>query len=152
MMDWGLILTLLSTFLSFYGTYLSFKQYRKAKNIADVIQNRKISLDLMDFFNNQLLPFERMCISNTTNVRGRNAEKFVLKLQNVLSTLNIIKSKIHEKNKERLELDTCYSYLHSYINALKRNNDTAYSKTLEQVRSLITIISSIINKTVYKND
>lgn len=148
-MDLGLILTLIGTILSFYGAYISYKQYIKAKNIANSINDREISMDLRSFLKHELSQFEKTCVSNTINKKGRNPDKFIANLQSVLSALNLLKARILESNGNKELLDDMYNELSSYTIMLKNDNDEYYNKTLESVRKLIAIISNIVNKTVY---
>lgn len=144
-MDWGLFWTIVGALASFYGAYLSFCQYRKAKKIAKEISERKLTMDLSYFIESELKPFEQTCISYTINKKGRSVNVFISKLQHLISSLNVIKSKT-----ENGKINHLYNSLIDKADILHSDNDEIYNEILGIIRDLIALLSTITNNNIYK--
>lgn len=153
------VINFIASIFSIIGAIVAWVQFKKAKTASqaaisakDFIITRKNTIDL-----NELLKdaksIESIVINYTivseTKAMGRNWTKDLKSIQLFLSKLNEIKAHIDEDQPIKEKLNDRYNTIHKYSQELNVGNTSQYKTLLIELRSLISVLSTEINKNFF---
>lgn len=153
------IINSVASICSIIGAIVAWKQYLKTKAASlaaitakEYILARKNTIDLNELLK-EAKSIETIIINYTINsetrTRGRNKEKDLVSIQVFLSKLNEIKAHIEDNHTIKNKLDEKYNRIYMYSQKLDREKDPKFKAFLEELRSLISILSTETNKNFY---
>lgn len=155
------VLNSTASICSIVGAIVAWWQYKKTKNASqaaikakDFILDRKNTIDLNELLKEAKL-IEAMVIgykiNNETSTKGRNKSRDLGSIQMFLSKLNERKAHITTTNELRKKLDERYVNINNLSSGLQNGEKEGIEKLLEEIRILITILSTDIDDNLYSH-
>lgn len=154
------IINYLASICSIIGAIVAWRQYRKTKSASlaaieakEFLLARKVTIDLSELLK-EAKAIEIVIINYTINTEtrklGKNINKDLMAIQVFLSKLNEIKALIDDKHPIKDKLNIKYNTICTYSQDLNNSNTSKNKILLEELRGLISILSSETNKNFYQ--